>query len=107
MRLLPYKVEAIMEINVPTKVRDLHRFLGIFDYYRDMWCKSAHTLADLKQLCLIKVEFKWTDVENNAYISVNKIVGRDVPAYYPKFTEIFIICTDTSKTQLGGVIFQN
>ena len=52
----------------------------------------------------MEVKFKWTDKENNDFISMMKIVGRDVLLSYPNFNERFIIHTDASKTQLGGVI---
>ena len=53
----------------------------------------------------MKVKFKWTNVENNAFIDMKNVVGHDVLLYYPNFSEEFIIHTDASKTQLGGVIF--
>ena len=61
------------------------------NYYRDMWCNRAHTLAPLTKLYSTKVKFKWTDVENDTFIDMKKIVGRDILLSYPKFSEKFII----------------
>ena len=72
-----------------------------------MWCKRAHTLAHLTKLCSAKVKFKWTDVKNNAFIVMKKIVLCDILLSYPNLIKTFIIYTDASKTQLGGVISQN
>ena len=72
-----------------------------------MWCKWTHTLAPLTKLWLTKVKFKWTDIENNAFTDMNKIVGRDVLIYYPNLSELFTIHTDSRKMQIGGVISQN
>ena len=72
-----------------------------------MWRKRAHTLAPSTKLCSTKVKLKWTDVENNAFIAMENIVGRDVLLYYPNFSEKFIIQTDASNTQIGGIISQN
>ena len=72
-----------------------------------MWRKRTHTLAPLTKLCLTKIILKWPDVENNSFISMNKMVGHDVPLSCPNFSEIFIIHTDARITQLGGVISQN
>ena len=96
-----------MRIYVPTKVHNVHRFLGLVNYYRDTLRYCAHTLSPLTKICLTKVNFKWTGVYNNAFISMKNIVGHDVLLYFYNFSEIFIIHTDTSKTQLGGVIGQN
>ena len=38
---------------------------------------------------------------------MKKIVGRDVLLYYPNLSEIFMICTDDIKTQLGGLMSQS
>ena len=72
-----------------------------------MWLKCAHTLSPLIKLCSAEVKFKWTEVEKNSFIALKKIVGRDVLLYYPDFSKRFIMHTDASKTQLGGVISQN
>ena len=60
-----------------------------------------------KKICLTKVKFKCTDVENDDFITMKKIVGLDVLLSYPNLSEIFIIHTDASKTHLGGVFSQN
>ena len=50
------------------------------------------------------IKFKWTDVENDDFIAMKKIVGRDVLLSYTNFSERFIIHTGASKTQLWGVL---
>ena len=72
-----------------------------------MWRKRAHELVPITKICSTKVKFKWTDIENNAFIAMKKIVGRDVLLYYPNFSERSIIHTDARKTQLGGVTIKN
>ena len=72
-----------------------------------MFRKRAHTLAPLTKLCSTKFKFKCTDVENNYFIAMKNIVGRDVLLSYPNFSRKFTIHTNASKTQLGGVISKN
>ena len=88
-----------MSIDVPTNVRVICRLVGIVNYYRDMWRKREHTLAPLKILCLTKVKLKWTDVDNNAFMAMKKVVGRGVLLYYPNFSKIFMIQTDGRKNE--------
>ena len=38
---------------------------------------------------------------------MKKIVGQEILISYPNFSETFIIHTDASNTQLGGIISQN
>ena len=44
------KVHAILALTPPTGVKDLHRFLGMVQYYRDLWAKRSDMLAPLTSL---------------------------------------------------------
>jgi hypothetical protein len=44
------KVQAILVINPPNKVKELRHFFGIVQYYRDMWAKHSEMLAPLSDL---------------------------------------------------------
>ncbi len=46
----PKKVQAILALNLPNNVKELRRFLGIVQYYRDMWQKRSKMLAPLTDL---------------------------------------------------------
>ena len=72
-----------------------------------MWCNCAHILDYLTKLCPNKANNKWTDVEQNYFISMNKIVGRDVLISYLNFSEELMIHKDASKMQLRVVMIQN
>ena len=72
-----------------------------------MWRKNYHTLAPPTKLFPTKVNFKSTDLEKNAFMSMNKTIGRYFLPSLPNFSEEFIFHKDDSKTQLGSVISQN
>jgi hypothetical protein len=46
----PKKVQAILALNLPNKVKELQQFLGTVQYYRDMWVKHSEMLAPLTDL---------------------------------------------------------
>ena len=46
----PEKVSAILALESPKNVRELWAFLGMVQYYRDMWEKRSHLLAPLSDL---------------------------------------------------------
>jgi hypothetical protein len=41
------KVQAILALKPPTNVKELRRFLGMVQYYRDMWIQRSKMLAPL------------------------------------------------------------
>ncbi len=50
----PKQVQAILALNLPNNVKELRHFLGMVQYYRDMWAKHSEMLAplfDLVQEC--------------------------------------------------------
>jgi len=46
----PKKVQAILALNPPNNVKELRHFLGMGQYYRDMWAKRSEMLAPLSDL---------------------------------------------------------
>ncbi len=46
----PKKVQAILALNPPSNVKELRQFLGMVQYYRDMWAKRSEMLAPLTDL---------------------------------------------------------
>ena len=43
----PKKVEAMKRIKPPKNAKQLKRFLGMINFYRDVWGKRSHILAPL------------------------------------------------------------
>ncbi|POM60554.1 Retrotransposon nucleocapsid protein [Phytophthora palmivora] len=56
-RLLAKKVDAILRLSKPRNIRDLRRFIGMINYYKDMWKGRSETLAPLTALTSIKRPF--------------------------------------------------
>ena len=104
---LPKKVEAIQNIATPTKRKELRRFIGMVNYYRDMWVRRSDVLAPLASLTSDKTPWKWTAEHQHAFETMKKIISRETLLSYPDFNQTFHIYTDASDKQLGAVIAQN
>ncbi len=46
----PKKVQAILMLNLPNNVKELRHFLGMVQYYRDLWARRSEILAPLTDL---------------------------------------------------------
>ena len=68
--------------------------------------RRSHMLAPLTKLTSINRKFKWTEIEQDAFKKIKRIVARDTLLNYPGFNETFKIHTDASAFQLGAVISQ-
>ena len=114
------KVDAILAISPPRNVKDLRKFLGMVQYYRDVWEKRSHLLAPLSDLvaeCGHTKETKkkgtkkrpwyWNESHQQSFDAVKEAIARDVLLAYPNYSEVFEIYTDASTRQLGAVITQN
>ena len=104
MRPQTKKVEAIHNIQPPTIRRQLRRFIGMINYYRDMWPRRSDLMAPLTRLCSKTVPFKWTAVEQKAFVNLKRIISKETLLAYPDFNKPFEIHTDASDLQLGAVI---
>jgi hypothetical protein len=104
---LPKKIAAIQNLAPPTTVRELRRFIGLINYYRDMWIRRSEVLTPLTALVSKNAKWQWTDVEQDAFDTMKRIISREVLLSYPDFSKTFVIHTDASNTQLGAVISQD
>ena len=102
----PKKVEAIMAIKEPKNVKQLRHFLGMVNYYRDMWQRRSHILAPLTKLVGKGVKFTWDKEQQTAFDEIKRVMSKETILAYPDFKKPFHIYTDASNTQLGAVIMQ-
>ena len=100
------KVEAIMKIDAPTTRKQLRSFIGMVNYYRDMWPQRSHLLAPLSSLTSAKAKWNWTSECQNAFEDMKRLIAKETLLTYPNFKKPFEIHTDASKVQLGACISQ-
>ena len=104
---LPSKVSAIQAIAEPKNKKELRRFIGMVNYYRDMWVRRSHVLAPLAGLTSNKAKWHWGPEQAKAFQEAKKIISKEALLAFPDFSKKFVIHTDASHTQLGAVISQD
>ena len=102
------KVDSIMAMKPPTNLTELHTFLGLVTYYRDMWPRHSHILAPLTDLLKTpKLKaFVWTLEHQVAFTRMKALVASDTLLAYPDHNLPFDIKTNASNFQLGAIIKQ-
>jgi Reverse transcriptase (RNA-dependent DNA polymerase) len=77
------KVEAILKIKAPKTRKELRRFIGIVNYYRDMWFRRSELLAPLTSLTSNNVKFEWLPSHQQAFDKIKKVIQTEVLLAYP------------------------
>ncbi len=112
-------MQAILAIKLPTGVKQLRHFLGMVQYYHDLWAGQSDMLAPLTSLVgecgqtkttkvkgTKEVPWHWDEVHQRAFNHVKATIDKDVVLAYPDYCKVFEIYTDASSKQLGAVITQ-
>ena len=87
-------------------------------FYHDIWEKCSHILAPLTDLLKDsddittkgkkkRNKFVWTDVHQEAFSDMKKLIACDITLAYPNFKKPFEIYMDASLQQLGAIIVQD
>jgi Reverse transcriptase (RNA-dependent DNA polymerase)/RNase H-like domain found in reverse transcriptase len=92
------KVNTIANIAVPTTKKELRAFIGMVNYYQDMWIRRSHVLAPLAALTSKTSKWQWGEEEQKAFDTMKRIIGKQVLLAYPDFSKEFVIHTDASHT---------
>ena len=85
------------------------KFIGMVNYYHDMWPSRAHILKPLTDQAGLKKgqPLKWTDEMHAVFDKMKLLCAVDALAAYPGHNELFDIYTDGRNYQLGAVICQD
>jgi hypothetical protein len=64
---IPEKVEAIKNMLRPTTRKELRRFIGIVNYYCDIWVSRSELFVLLTSMTSKIVEFNWMDEHQKVF----------------------------------------
>ena len=106
VRLRNKKIEVITNMVPTTYQKELQQVIGVIYYYPNMWPRLSHMLELLTKLTYINRKFKWTEVNQDAFDEIKRIMTCGNLLTYPDFNESFIIHTNASVFRLGALIIQ-
>jgi len=101
------KVKAMINLAAPRNLKQLRSFLGMINYYRDMWTRRSHILAPLHNLLRKGTRWSWNSEHQRAFNDIKRVTAKQTLLHYPNFNEPFEIYTYASLRQIGAVIAQN
>jgi len=103
----PEKIQGILNMKQPKTQREVRRFVGMVNFYRDLYPKRAETLAPLTALCGQNKKFYWAAEHETAFNKIKEQMAQETMLTYPQFDQPFVVYTDASKKQIGGIVTQN
>ena len=72
---IPKKVKAIQALAVPKTRKQLRQFIGMINFYRDMWQKCSELLAPLTALTSKNVKYDWKDEHQRCFEAIKRVIG--------------------------------
>ena len=87
--LIPNKVKYIQSLAVPKTRKQLRQFIGMINFYRDMWQKRYELLAPLTALTSKNVKYNCKDEHQKCFDDIIRKIGREVLLAYPDFNALF------------------
>ncbi|XP_061361978.1 uncharacterized protein LOC133305749 [Gastrolobium bilobum] len=100
------KIQAIMDWQSPTTLKQLRGFLGLAGYYRKFVRDFSQIAAPLTAL-LRKDAFGWDDTAKRAMWELKGALSNPPILALPDFTKKFVLTTDASGVGIGAVLSQD
>ncbi len=106
IRMLPTKVQAILDWPILTDVTSVRSFLGLCNYYRRFVNRYSMIAAPLFDLLRADKPFAWTQSQQQSFDQLKQAMTSAPILALPDYNKEFYICTDASGYGIGGVLCQ-
>ena len=105
----PEKVQAILNIPVPEKKKEVRSFLGSINFYRKFIPNFSSKSAPLSDLTKKNQpnKVKWTADHDRAFRQLKQDLVSSPVLWNPDFSAEFVLQTDASERGIGAVLLMN
>ena len=100
----PTKIEAVLQLEQPKSVIEIHSFLGLAGYYRRFIEGFSKVATSLTQITKKWQKFEWTKKCENSFQELKKRLLTSPVLALPNGH--FVVFCDASKMGLGCVLMQ-
>jgi transposase InsO family protein len=100
------KVSAVTDWPTPRNVKELQKFLGFANFYRNLICRYSELTAPLTTLLKKGVEFTWEAEQDQSFNRIKEAFAADNFLAHPVESQPFVLETDASKVAISGVLSQ-
>ena len=102
----PKRIKAIEQIPLPHNKKGMQSFMGIINFVGRFVPDFAQIIRPLQQMVKQSVQFKWIDVEKNAFSKIKTVLAHAPSLKSPYFEKDFILYTFTSDDSLAAMLTQ-
>uniref|UniRef100_A0A803TM34 Gypsy retrotransposon integrase-like protein 1 n=1 Tax=Anolis carolinensis TaxID=28377 RepID=A0A803TM34_ANOCA len=106
LKMDPHKVDAVNSWQELKTKKDVQRFLGFANYYREFIPNFAKLTVPLTQLLRKKQPFVWGREAHDAFLQLKSSFQADNILIHPDVDKPFVVEADASSYALGAVLSQ-
>ena len=89
-------MEAILRLQPPKTKRQLRHFLGMVNFYRDMWRRRSHLLAPLTGLVGKDVKYVWGKEQQSSFEEMKSVMSKETLLSFPSTRSFTYIPTQVT-----------
>ena len=102
----PERIKAIEQIPLPHNKKGMQSFMGTINFVRRFVPDFAQIVKPLQQMVKQNAQFKWTEIEKNAFSKIKTVVAHAPSLKSLDFDKDFILYTFASDDSLAAVLTQ-
>ena len=102
----PTKIQGTLDMDTPKNQRHVRKFIGMVDFYKNMWPKRSVILTPLTNLTGKGTKFVLGEAQDKTFKEMKGQMAKSSMFAFPNFDLPFDLYIDTSDCQIGACLIQ-